>query len=357
MSSFIPTYMLETIQANNAKRNIDSKELALLIEKAEKVHLANFGNEVWFERSIFINWTCGIADCKYCYLSTTPKRDVNAKRSTASILAEILVCKAMGWKIGYLTGGLRVESTKEMVELLENVNSVLDEKVKMNFGPYTRREVEAFAPHILGMGVAIESFDPKLHEYICPSKPLSALENTLESLKELGLKKFITIILGLGETQEDLEKLKEKIIQYDIDKVQLCFLKAQKNTVFEKVPAPDPEYMAWWIANLRVAFPKLEIKVALVRERTSDIALYLRAGMNSFSRFMAFNDVGSKIAKDLIVGCENANRKLQGHFLEMPEINSEELIVNVPKALKDSVKKKADQYLNKLTKKLTPLTL
>lgn len=347
--------MLETIKKNNASNKVTKEEVSLLVEKAKKVHEKHFDNSVWFERSVFINWTCGIADCKYCYLSTTPKRDRKARRSTASIIAEILVCEAMGWKIGYVTGGLRVESTREMVELLKEINLVSKEKISMNFGPYSRREVEAFAPHLSGMGVAIESFDPELHDYICPSKPLSALENTLSYLKEFGLKKFITIILGLGEKKEHLSKVIEKIQEYDIEKVQLCFLKPQQGTVFSEVPPPNPDYMAWWIAQLRIACPTLEIKVALVRERIEDVSLYLEAGMNSFSRFMAFHDVGGKLAKELVEGCENSGRILQGSFLEMPKIDADEITRNVSPKYKEEVKKKAEQYLTKLSKKLSPL--
>lgn len=69
------------------------------------MYKTRFDNRTWFERSIFINWTCAIADCKYCHLSTKqkydPSEEIKAIRSSESILAEVLICKAMGWEIGH----------------------------------------------------------------------------------------------------------------------------------------------------------------------------------------------------------------------------------------------------------------
>ena len=135
---------LETIKENNKTHIVDPVELASLIKQAGEVYNKHFDKKVWFERSIFTNWTCGIADCKYCYLATKPKLDMNAIRSQASILAESLVLKEMGWRVGYITGGLRVEKTEQIIYLLKKMEIVLGYKIMMNYGPYTKKEVVLF---------------------------------------------------------------------------------------------------------------------------------------------------------------------------------------------------------------------
>jgi biotin synthase-like enzyme len=132
--------------------------------------------------------------------------------------------------------------------------------------------------------------------------------------------------------------------------VQLCFLKPQEHTVFDDVPPPNPNYMAWWIAKLRIAHPKLHIKIALVRERIEDTSLYLNAGANNFSRFMVFKDFGSEYAQDLKAECEKAGRKLLGEFNHVPEldINSEVDKTQLSNELKEQVKVKAQQYYERL---------
>lgn len=344
--------MQELIEKNNKTHTVKKEELNTLIAQAKVIFKENHKPETWFERSIFINWSCGIADCKYCYLSTMPKNDKNALRSPASICAEALVCKMMGWKVGYLTGGLRVESTSYLIDLIDRINEVLGEKVMMNFGPYHETEINKLESHISGMGSAIESFDEELHNYICPSKPLKALERTLQVLKEKGLKKIITIILGMGEKMSDVDIVIEKINQYEITTLQLCFLKPQKDTPFENVPAPNPDYMAYWIAKVRIACPKINIKVALVDNRIEDLSLYLNAGANCFSRFMIFKDFNKPNAQALLDEAKKANRELLGRWKKMPEIDLDKEMnkLDLDEEFKKVMKQKAEQYIKKLKK-------
>ncbi len=348
--------MLKQIKLNNQNHEVNQEELNLLTKKAQTVYQANFDNLVWFERSIFINWTCAIADCKYCYLSTKPKhkpnQELKALRSKESILAETLVCKVMGWKVGYITGGLRVESTDYLINLIDKIDSINGQKIMMNFGPYSRNLVEKFKPHVLGMGSAIESFDEELHNFICPSKPLKSLLRFLGDLKDLGMEKLITIILGLGEKKEDVLTVIENIKKYNIEKVQLCFLKPQENTIFDEVPPPNMRYMAYWVAKIRVACPKVIIKVALVKERVEDFSLLLEAGANCFSRFLVFNDFKSKFSEQLEEECKKADRKLVGHFNNLPQVDLKKEVSNLSfdEEMKEKILVKAEQYWKKLSR-------
>ena len=349
--------LINKIKKNNQTHTVDKSELQVLLDKANSVYQQNFSNEVYFERSVFINWTCAIADCKYCYLSTKPKHNAGEKptaiRSKESILAEVLICKALGWDIGYITGGLRVESTENLIDLVQKINQVTGRKIMMNFGPYSRPIIEKFKPHILGMGSAIESFDENLHNFICPSKPLKVLIKFLEDLQELQLQKLITIILGLGEHKDDVSLVIKNIKHYNIEKVQLCFLKPQENTIFDDVPSPNMEYMASWVAQIRIACPNIQIKVALVKERIDDFSLLLKAGINGFSRFMVFDDFNSNLARTLEKECLEAGRKLKGNFTSLPELDLYKLVLELPfdKELKEKILVKAEQYYRKLKKK------
>lgn len=346
---------LEQIKINNSTHVVDERELQLLLQEAQQVYTAYFGPEVYFERSIFVNWTCAIADCKYCFLSTKPKYnpkiDKNKPiRSQESVLGEALICKALGWKIGYITGGLRVESADYLIDLVTKLQVVNGGPIMTNFGPYSRAYLEKFKPHVLGMGSAIESFNEPLHNFICPSKPLPSLMKFLGDLQELRMEKLITIILGMGERKEDVYTVIENIQKYNIEKIQLCFLKSQKNTVFKEVPPPNMRYMAWWVATIRIGCPQMQIKVALVRDRIEDFSLLLQAGANSFSRFMIFHDSSKPLAVILEKECQKAGRKLVGNFTTRPEIDVKALVQKLPfeEKFKQKVAIKAEQYYRKL---------
>jgi len=347
---------LDKIKENNKTHVVNKEELSPLLEKANLTFKKNFSNQVNFERSVFINWTCAIADCQYCYLSTKPKYNpaegTTALRSKESILAEIIICKAMGWDIGYITGGLRVESTEQIIELLKKINIINGKKIMMNFGPYSRNVIEKFSPYVTGMGSAIESFDEELHNFICPSKPLKSLLSFLENLQDLKLEKLITIILGLGEKKEDVNIVIANIKKYNIEKIQLCFLKPQQGTIFNDVPSPNMNYMAFWAAKIRIACPNIIIKVALVKERIEDFSLLLKAGVNGFSRFLVFKDFASDFAFKLEKECLKAERELVGNFTKLPDINVKQLIDELPfeEELKNNILEKAEQYYEKLKK-------
>ena len=342
------------INENNAKHIVDKNELNKLIAQAKILTQENHSSDIYFERSVFINWTCGIADCKYCYLSTKPKHKfgakTTAKRSQASILAECIICKLMGWRVGYLTGGLRVETTDELIDLANKCETVLGHKTSLNFGPFSKGEVDKLTHHIDGMGSAIESFNEELHNFICPSKPLKQLMGFLGHLEENKLGKIITIILGMGEKMSDVEEVIRKVEEYKIDIVQLCFLKPQPDTVFKDVPSPDMEYMAWWASKLRIAHPKLKLKVALVHERIDDLHVLLDAGVNDFSRFMIYKDFCSPFAHKLVEETKKANRNLKGHFVDLPELDLEAEVkkLDLDDELKTDILEKVNQYYEKL---------
>lgn len=346
---------VEKIKENNTTHIISENELKPLISKANQIYYENWNGGVWFERSIFTNWTCGIADCRYCYLSTKPKLEKNALRSAESILAEALLCTIMNWKVGYLTGGLRVESTEYMTELLKDVGQVLGYKPMMNYGPYAKQEILSFKPHISGMGSAIESFDEELHQFICPSKPLKALLKYLKTLQDEEIPSFITIILGIGEKKTDVEHAIEQIKKYNISMVQLCFLKPQEKTPFETIHPPQATYMAWWTAKLRIALPTLIIKIALVQDRVDDFSLMLRAGANCFSRYFIFKDFASQFTQEIKNACITENRTLKGEFEQIPHISYDKLKQSLPfePQKNEIILLKLKQYISRLQKRLT----
>ena len=73
-----------------------------------------------------------------------------------------------------------------------------------------------------------------LHDKICPSKSLEDIIEMLELADDLGFKKAITIILGLGETPEDNKYLWKLIKDIEIDRVTFYSLNPHKDTVYRK---------------------------------------------------------------------------------------------------------------------------
>ncbi len=328
-------------------------ELSSLIDKANKVYLENFPPVTNFERAIFFSWGCAIGDCKFCYMSTQPKnkKPRETRRSNESILAEVIISKNLGWDIGFITGGIGSYSEDELQELLSNIHEILNEKVWLSIGPLSKDQLIKFSPYIKGIVGSIETINPELHKKICPSKPIEPYEEMFVSASKLNLKMAMTFIIGLGETKEDFVLLKEFIKKYSINKIHVYSLIPEKNTSFANSKIPSKEEQAWWISNLRINFPKLDIQCGIWEDRIDNIPLLLKSGSNSISKLKAIKLFNSEKAKEIEKQILLSNRKFTSTLTKLPNVDWDNEVnrLNISKELKEKILiKLKNEYLNKL---------
>jgi len=329
-----------------------------LIKEAEKVFLQNFKAETWFERAIFFSWACKLKSCcKYCYMSTLPKekRTKEKVRSFASLLAETVLCKHLGWKIGFLSGGIGIFSNEEIISLLSKMNEILNEKIWINIGTMDETQLKELKPYIEGVVGTVEVLDPSLHKEICPSKPLEDVERMFRCSQKLHIKNGMTLIVGLGETTDDFNLLKKFIQKYDIQKIHIYGLNPQKGTEFENALPPTPEYQAEWIARTRITFPKIDIQMGIWKDRVSRVGLLLKAGANSISKFPATSQFGTRYALEIEKQAALAGRRFKGTMTKMPKVDWKKEIedLSFDSTLKKQISHKLEQYLAKMQRNTT----
>src|SRR3989344_1053904 len=225
-----------------------------LIEQAEKTYLENFPAETCFERAIFFSWDCSIKDCGFCYMSAHTKRKTSpkiARRSTESMLAEVILCKKLGWEIGFLSGGISAFKYSELKYLIEKIVQTYSKKIWLNAGPIPPEKLKEYSPYLEGVVGSIETINQELHKKICPSKPMLPYEKMFENALDLGLQNAMTFVLGMGESIYDLELLKKFVKKYKISKITFYGLLPHTGTMFENAQPPSAEYQAEWIARTR----------------------------------------------------------------------------------------------------------
>ncbi|MFH1440242.1 MAG: radical SAM protein [Candidatus Woesearchaeota archaeon] len=335
-------------------------ELPELMEQANKVYLTNFPNTTNFERAVFFSWGCKLKDCKFCYMSIQPINEANTedsinsdkikRRTTESLMAETLIIKKLGWDFGFLSGGMGAYTTDCFLDLVKKIYIVLGEKIWINVGPLKKDELIQLQPYIKGVVGSIETVNKNVHDFVCPSKPVEPYLEMFEYATEFRLKKAITIILGLGETEDDFPELKDLIQKYSIEKIHFYGLNPHKGTVFEVFKAPSRHYQAWWISKTRIAFPKIDIQMGIWEDREYRVAYLLNAGANSISKYPALKLFGTANALELEEQCKIANRKLISTLTKLPDIdwNKEVDGLDLDKELKEKIKTKLHLYLNKI---------
>jgi biotin synthase-like enzyme len=303
--------------------NIKNYEVLDLLQEANKLTLSEHGNQITLERAIFLSWWCEKGDCTFCYMSSQKpkiKEPEKARRKLESVFAEAEVTRRMGWNIEFLSGGYGIFKTPEIKNISERIHSITGKPVWLNLG--ITRELEDFGEEIAGITGAVEVANPSLHEKICPSKSLEDITGMLELAGDLGFKKAITIILGLGETPEDTEYLWDLIENIGIDRVTFYSLNPHKDTVYENTPQPASLYYASVVAATRIKFPSLEIVTGTWIDNLANIGPLILAGANGITKFPLFKMFGTRYGKRVEEEVAWAGRKLQGTFTDLKMLQS-----------------------------------
>ena len=258
--------------------------------------------KVYFERAIFISWYCSLGDCTYCYMSTQKnliEDPEKAKRSTSSLLAEAYLCKKLGWKIGNLAAGYGSYTHDSILELVKNIYEIYGKKFWLNIGVLPEKTIVALQPYLEGIYGAVETVNLDIHKKVSPNKPIAQIENMFKICDKYNLKKAMTFIVGMGETIQDFEKLKEFINKNKVDKIVFYALNPIKGTMFEKSSGPEIEYYLEWIQKTRKTFPDIQITAGPWVNRVGSVKMMLDAGANAITKFPAIKLFNSKHAKTI----------------------------------------------------------
>ena len=318
-----------------------------LIKDANEITLKNHGNLITLERAIFLSWWCDKGDCAFCYMSTQKnkiKDPAKARRNTNNIYAEAEMCKRLDWNIEFLSGGYESFTIPEIKNIASTIKEITGDGVWLNTGITT--ELEEFGSEITGITGAVEVANPKIHEKVCPSKKLDDISNMLDTANDLGFKKAITIILGLGETLEDVNYIIEYIKDHKIDRVIFYSLNPHKETIYANSSQPASLYYAQVVAQVRLAFPDIEIICGTWIDNLANIGILILSGANGITKFPLFKMFATKYGKRVEEEVKWAGRELKGTFTDKNQLGPEKSEVSpeldkfIKRYVKESLKNK-----------------
>lgn len=306
----------------NYLEKFKSFETLDLIKKANELSLKKHGHYISLERALFISWWCEKGDCAFCYMSTQKnkiKDPKTAKRNKNAILAEAEMCKRLGWNIEFLSGGYDSFTTEEIKKIAIETFKITEKPIWLNTG--ITKNLKDYGEEVLGFTGAIETANPNLQKKICPSKSLSEISNMLDDAGDLGFKKAITIILGIGETIDDVEYLIDYIKKHDIDRVIFYSLNPHKGTIFENSSQPASMYYAGVVAIIRINFPSIEIICGTWSDNLANIGILILSGATGITKFPLFKMFGTKYGKRVEEEVFWTGRKLKGTFTDFNRLN------------------------------------
>lgn len=318
-----------------------------LIKKANETTLKKHGNLITLERAVFLSWWCDKGDCAFCYMSTQKEKikdPKKARRNINNIYAEAEMCKRLDWNIEFLSGGYESFSTQEIKQIATTIKDITREGVWLNTG--ITDELGEYESEIKGITGAVEVANPEIHQKVCPSKKLDDISNMLDVAGDLGFKKAITIILGLGETLDDVNYIIDYIKEHKIDRVIFYSLNPHKETIYANSSQPASLYYAQVVAQVRLAFPDIEIICGTWIDNLANIGILILSGANGITKFPLFKMFGTKYGKRVEEEVKWTGRTLKGTFTDKSKLGTEkseispELDQYIKRYIKDSLKNK-----------------
>ena len=318
-----------------------------LIKKANELTLKRHGNLITLERAIFLSWWCDKGDCAFCYMSTQKEKikdPKKARRNISNIYAEAEMCNRLDWNIEFLSGGYESFSTQEIKEIATTIKDITGDGVWLNTG--ITDELNEYGSEIKGITGAVEVANPEIHQRVCPSKKLEDISNMLDVAGDLGFKKAITIILGLGETLEDVNYIIDYIKDHKIDRVIFYSLNPHKETIYANSSQPASLYYAQVVSQVRLAFPDIEIICGTWIDNLANIGILILSGANGITKFPLFKMFGTKYGKRVEEEVKWAGRELKGTFTNKDMLGpqkseiSPELDKFINRYIKESLKNK-----------------
>ncbi|HIJ11584.1 TPA: radical SAM protein [Candidatus Woesearchaeota archaeon] len=324
-----------------------SKETAKLLETASQVYSQNHSGRTWYGRCIFLSWYCSLGDCTFCF-RTTQKHKIQhpkgSKRSMGSVLLEALFCRLFKWRIEFLTGGYGIMPFPQLLEFSKNISAVYGEKIWLNLGVLSENHLEQLRPYVKGICGSMETLHPTLHDEVCPSKPIAPYDKMFSNLN--GFKKSIAVIVGLGDTIEDMKYLFDFVEKHSLDRVTIYALKPVPGLEFKEGPSVD--YYVQWIARLRIRFPQLEIIAGTNLRRSEEVGYLMKAGASAITKFPATKQFGTK-KSHLVTSLIEKDRFFISNLTELPDINWDKEInaLDISEEYKQEMKDKLGPYLAK----------
>lgn len=318
-----------------------------LMKKANKTTLEKHGNLITLERAVFLSWWCNKGDCAFCYMSTQKnkiKDPSKARRNMNNIFAEAEMCKRLDWNIEFLSGGYESFTTQEIKHIATTIKDITGDGVWLNTG--ITDELDEYGSEIKGITGAVEVANPEIHERVCPSKKLDDISNMLDTANDLGFKKAITIILGLGETLDDVDYLIDYIRDHKIDRVIFYSLNPHKETIYADSSQPASLYYAQVVSQVRLAFPDIEIICGTWIDNLANIGILILSGANGITKFPLFKMFGTKYGKRVEEEVKWAGRELKGTFTDKSKLGPEKSEVSpdldkfIKRYVKESLKNK-----------------
>ncbi|KYP82027.1 biotin synthase BioB [Ferroacidibacillus organovorans] len=246
-------------------------QLLELLSAAYEIRRHHFGNKV--KLNMIINAKSGMCpeDCGYCSQSIVSSAPVEkySLLDREQILngAKEAARRKAGTYCIVMSG--RRPSKREVNEVADAVREITSHtqlKICCCMGLITQEDADTLAD------AGVHRFNHNLntseghYDRICSTHAYEDRVDTIEHVKTAGMSPCSGIIVGMGETEEDVVDVAFELQDLDVDSIPVNFLNPIDGTPLEGMRVLDPRYCLKVLAMFRFVNPTKEIRVSGGRE-------------------------------------------------------------------------------------------
>lgn len=261
-----------------------------LLFQAQSVHRQHFNpNEVQVSTLLSIKTGSCPEDCKYCPQSAHYNTGLEKQRlmEVEVVLNKAAEAKAKGSSRFCMGAAWKNPNKRDMPYVLEMVKGVkaMGLETCMTLGMLNEDQAQELAE--AGLDYYNHNLDtsPEFYDKIITTRTYEDRLDTLQHVRDSGMKICSGGIVGMGENQNDRIGLLTQLANLPVqpESVPINMLVKVKGTPLEDVNDLDPFEFVRCIAVARILMPKSHVRLSAGREAMSDEmqAMCFMAGANS----------------------------------------------------------------------------
>jgi biotin synthase len=246
-------------------------ELLELLAAAFRVRRRHFGRQV--QLYYLKNAKSGLCpeDCGYCSQSSVSTADIPRYRylNVDALLAGARAAKDAQARTYCIVASGRGPSDKEVEHVATAVRRIKDElgmHVCACLGLLQPDQARQLADAGVDRINHNLNTSRRYYENICTTHTYQDRLDTLRVVRESGMELCSGLIVGMGETAEDVVDTVLELQGLNVESIPVNFLHAIDGTPLEATHHLDPRYCLKVLCLLRLAHPKTEIRIAGGRE-------------------------------------------------------------------------------------------
>lgn len=251
--------------------NCPDEELLLLLDGAYKIRRHYYGNKV--KLNMIINTKSGICpeDCGYCSQSIRSSAPIEKYRmmEKEQIVSAAEKAYSLGAGTYCIVASGRGPSKKELETVVGAVKEI-KEKYPMRICACLGLLKSDQAHQLREAGVDRYNHNINTskshHEVITTTHTYDDRTETVRHVKDSGMSPCSGVIIGMGETKEDVVTMAKSLRALDADSIPVNFLHAVPGTPLENAVPLTPSYCLKVLSLFRFINPSKEIRISGGRE-------------------------------------------------------------------------------------------